>query len=94
MLGCLESSYSSHYLNCLESGGAFHILDVEKLLTHDALVQEITVKKSRFSHHEYGVGLFATKTAGKNKVVGYYYGSLVYENVTKLRHETNTYGGT
>lgn len=50
------------------------------------------MEKSPISHPNDGVCFFASQKNGKSEVVWYYTGSVVYANLTKKRHETNTYG--
>lgn len=58
-------------------------MDVEMPLALDTSARGITVKKSVTSHSDASLDLIFTRTIGKYDVVGYYYGSLVYAELTK-----------
>lgn len=58
----------------------------------DASTQTITVKKSMILFRGARLGLLAFRKIGKREVVGYYYGSLTYTNLTKEWLSTKAYG--
>jgi len=49
-------------------------------------------RPSTIKHDNAGMGLFAGRNFGKDEVVGYYYGSLLYMNLGKSRNSKKTVG--
>jgi len=52
----------------------------------------LTVKDSRIAHPDAGKGLFAMRNFGRGEVIGHYYGSLVYSDLTRQPRSMKTYG--
>ena len=60
---------------------SFHTLHMETLLSVEAQARGVYVAKSRIRHPRAGDGLFAGRQFGKGDVIGFYYGTIVYENI-------------
>lgn len=58
----------------------------------DSSAQRITGKKSTISNSGAGLEVFASRTIGNDEVVEYYYGSVVYVKLHKVRKKRNTCG--
>jgi len=52
----------------------------------------LMLKPSKINHPHAGRGVFATREFGRGEVVAEMYGTLVYENLGKLKATTKTYG--
>lgn len=70
----------------------FHGLKAEMLLAVECSAIGVTLKKSSIQHPNAGRGVFAARPIGKGTVVGYYYGSLVYEDLSAAGSRLKTYG--
>jgi len=67
-------------------------LDPAVLVGVEASALGVMVKPSKINHPHAGRGVFATRAFGRGEVVAEMYGTLVYENLGKLKATTKTYG--
>ena len=65
--------------------------DTQSLLSVECNANSVAVQPSRIRNPGAGMGLFATKNFGYNQVVGYYYGSLVYSELSNEPQRFRTY---
>lgn len=71
--------------------GLLYGLNVEPLQAMECRWLGVTMKKSLSSHSPGRMGIYTSMQLGRGGVVGYYYESLGYENLTRLQHTTKTY---
>lgn len=72
--------------------GYLYSMDLDKLLELDTSRQVSRVNNSRITHPDAGLSFFASRKITKREVLGYYYGSLVYANLTQERYKTKMFG--
>lgn len=66
--------------------------DTNALLSYEAMMLSLQVKKSLIKHPKAGMGVFTTKPRAKGDVIGYYYGALVYGDLGTNRRLLKRYG--
>lgn len=66
-------------------------MDVETFLALDTTAQVITVEKSSFSHSGSVLGLSEAQLVIKGEVLGHYYASIVYADLSKEQYNTKIY---
>lgn len=74
--------------------GRFDGLDPKSLLAIENVYTSTVIAKSTILHPKSGKGLFTTQALGPNQVVGYFYGTLVYGDLSNERRSSGrVYGG-
>lgn len=72
--------------------GMLYGLKVETLVAVNCRTLGVTLRKVLINHPPAGSGILPARWFTKDDVVGYYYGALVYENMTKRQHTKKTSG--
>lgn len=67
-------------------------LEMETLLAVKCKALWVALKKLVINHLQAGTGIFAARLFAKGVIVGWYYGSLVYESMTQREQTTKKYG--
>jgi len=69
-----------------------HQMDVSELLQADAAACGVFVSDSQIRHPKAGRGCFAARTFMEGDVIGHYFGTLVYHDLTKRSTVSKEYG--
>lgn len=72
--------------------GALLREDVDEFLSVECCENEMSMKKSTIQHQKAGLRVFAERHIIKNQIVRYYYGSLIYSDLTPGQHTAKWYG--
>lgn len=65
---------------------------LETLLAVEYAALRVMLKKSLIKNPEAGRGIFPARWFRRRNIFGFYYASLVYENMTPRQQTTKTYG--
>ena len=66
-------------------------MDYKHLLSAECSAMGVLVQRSNIKHASAGLGVFADKNLGEGQLVGWYYGSLVYSDLSGLPQKYKTY---
>lgn len=67
-------------------------VDVDILRVADACACSVTIAPSKIRHPSAGLGVFASRTFQKDDIIGAYYGTLVYHDLSSRQHTRKVYG--
>lgn len=66
--------------------------DVRSLLSHECVVYGVHIKPSTIPHPQAGMGCFASQEFTEGDVIGYYYGTLVYQFMVDMVNARGVHG--
>lgn len=72
--------------------GRMNLENMNSLLAMEAVHYGLRINKSTIRHDNAGVGVFATRRIAVGEVVCYFYGTLVYHDLTNRKEVHKTYG--
>ncbi|PXF40303.1 hypothetical protein BWQ96_09986 [Gracilariopsis chorda] len=75
-----------------ELQGRMNLENMKSLLAMEAVQYGLRVGKSTIRHEKAGVGVFATRRIAAGEVVCYFYGTLVYHDLSNRKEVHKTYG--
>ncbi|PXF46431.1 DNA adenine methyltransferase YhdJ [Gracilariopsis chorda] len=75
-----------------ELQGRMNLENMKSLLAMEAVQYGLGVGKSTIRHEKAGVGVFATRRIAAGEVVCYFYGTLVYHDLSNQKEVHKTYG--
>lgn len=67
-------------------------MDLTTFLSEHCAGAGVTLKESLIQQQQADLGVFAVRRLGQGKVVGFYYGSMVYAHLCRRRNTSTTHG--